>query len=385
MDSEKWLSSDNTALYPEEIGHIPLVTGDEETYVLRAIQQKKLCADNFYSLQCASHIKTLTGCPEVILTTSCTDALEMAALLIDTKPGDEIIMAAFNFVSAPNAFVLRGAHIVFVDILPDTLNIDPECIKQAITPKTKAIVVMHYAGVACKMENIMEIAEKFGLFVIEDAAHAMGSYYKGQHLGTFGHLGAISFHDSKNIQCGEGGALLLNDSRFIQRAHILKDKGTNRREFFKGKVQKYTWVDMGSSYGLGELSAAFLYGQLLSVDEVTKTRLLKWHQYHRLFINTPGIEVSENAGNGHIFYIKMENSQVRETMIDRLKKHRISATSHYEPLHLSDAGKQFSIFYGEDRHTTTNAGRLMRLPLYFDLPEEAIQYVFDRFIACYDM
>lgn len=385
MDSEKWLSSDNNSLFPEELSHLPLVTGAEEAYVLHAIQQKKLSADNFYSQACTSLLKTLTGCPEVILTTSCTDALEMAALLINTQPGDEIIMASFNFVSAPNAFVLRGARVIFVDILPDTLNVDPFCIQQAITPKTKAIVVMHYAGVPCRMDEILQIAEKFGLFVIEDAAHAMGSYYKGQHLGTFGHLGAISFHESKNIQCGEGGALLVNDSRFLQRAHILKDKGTNRLEFFKGRVQKYTWVDIGSSYGLGELNAAFLYAQLQSLEEVTKTRLAKWHQYDRLFKNTPGIEIPESAGNGHIFYVKMENKQVRETMIGRLKKHRITATSHYEPLHLSKAGKLFSEFHGEDRYTTTQAGRLLRLPLYFDLSEEAILYIFDRFMACYDM
>lgn len=299
----------------------------------------------------------------------------MAAILLDIQPGDEVIMPSYTFVSTANAFVLRGANIVFVDIRPDTMNIDETKVEAAITPKTKAIVPVHYAGVSCEMDAIMDIATRHDLFVVEDAAQGMMSTYKGKPLGTIGHLGAYSFHETKNYTSGgEGGLLLINDKRFLQRAEVIREKGTNRSQFFRGQVDKYTWVDLGSSYLPSELQAAYLWGQLEKADEINQNRLATWQHYER------ELGAFEQAGeldlplvpeycqhNAHMFYIKLKNLEVRTAFIEHLKQHDVMAVFHYIPLHSAPAGRLFGTFVGEDQHTTRESERLVRLPLFYGL------------------
>ncbi len=348
--------------------NIPYISGEEESYIKEAIQNKNLAGDGIFTKKCQTFLEDFTKSPNVLLTTSCTHALELSALLCDIEPGDEVIMPSFTFVSSANAFVLRGAKIVFVDIRPDTMNIDEQKIESAITNKTKAILVMHYAGVACAMDEIMMIADRHQLFVIEDAAQCMDAYYKGKHLGTIGHLGAFSFHSTKNIHCGEGGALLINEKRLIERAEIIREKGTNRKSFLRGEVDKYSWVDIGSSYLMNELSAAFLYAQLLNLNDVTQNRLKLWQKYYKL-LNKNNAETTtlDYKHNGHIFFIKCKDKVERSALIQFLKTKEIKAYFHYVPLHSSKTGKIRGRFHGEDIFTTKESEKLLRLPLYYDL------------------
>lgn len=353
----------------------PFISGEEEKNIVGLLHDNNtLSGDGYYTKECHKAIGELTKCSKVLLTTSCTHSLEMAALLIDIKPGDEVIMSSFTFVSTANPFVLRGAKIVFVDIRPDTMNINENLIEAAITSKTRAIVPVHYGGVACDMDKIMSIAKSYNLIVVEDAAQCINAYYDNRHLGTIGHLGAISFHDTKNIHCGEGGCLLINDEKLIERAEIIREKGTNRAKFLRGEIDKYTWVDQGSSYLPSELNAAFLLAQLEKLKEVTANRLESWGHYRALFasLKQEGIidwqEVPEGCmHNGHIFYIKLKDIDQRQELIDRLKSNGISAVFHYVPLHSATAGVKFGRFHGEDIFTTKESERLLRLPMWYGL------------------
>ena len=352
--------------------HIPFISGDEVEMVNKVIQSEKVGTNGFYTHACESKLEEITQSPKVLLTSSCTHALEMAALLSDITAGDEVIMPSFNFVSAANAFVLRGAKIVFVDIDPLTMNIDVDCLEAAITNKTRAVLIMHYGGVACDMERIMPIIEKHQLILIEDAAHCIGSNYNGKPLGTFGHFGAFSFHYTKNVHCGEGGALIINREKFVSRAEIIREKGTNRKQFFEGIVDKYTWVDIGSSYLMSEMSAAFLWAQLAHLDKITERRLFLWNNYKDNVekLGLPSMPVSD-SNNGHIFYIKCKNGEQRSALIANLKAQGIQAHFHYVPLHLSTAGMNFGRFSGIDKYTSIESNRLLRLPLYFGLENSA--------------
>lgn len=354
----------------------PPLTGNEQQYVLEAMASPKISGDGPFGLKCQAWFEENLGCAKALLTPSCTHALEMAALLIDIEPGDEVIMPSYTFVSTANAFVLRGAKIVFVDIRPDTMNIDEGLIEAAITARTKAIVPVHYAGVACEMDTINAIAQRHNLFVIEDAAQGMMSSYKGRPLGTLGHLGAYSFHETKNFTSGgEGGLLIINDAQFVQRAEVLREKGTNRSQFFRGMVDKYTWVDVGSSYLPSELQAAYLWGQLETAAEITNDRLNTWNAYYTAFndIATVGkVElpvIPEGCThNGHMFYLKCADLNERSALIEHLKQHGIMAVFHYVPLHTSPGGQRFGHFHGEDRYTTCDSERLIRLPIWYGLP-----------------
>jgi dTDP-4-amino-4,6-dideoxygalactose transaminase len=306
----------------------------------------------------------------------------MTAILIDIKEGDEVIMPSYTFVSTANAFVLRGAKIVFVDIRPDTMNIDEKLIESAITKRTKAIVPVHYAGVSCEMDTIMSIAEKYNLYVIEDAAQGMMSTYKGKALGTIGHIGCFSFHETKNYQCGEGGAIVINEKEFFERAEFIREKGTNRSKFFRGQIDKYSWVDVGSSYLPSELNAAFLLAQLESAQKVNENRLKSWNLYYKLLSNLAEKRVIELAfipqeceHNAHMFYIKTKNLKQRGELINFLKENGISSVFHYVPLHSAVAGEKFGIFHQEDKFTTKESERLIRLPMFYNLPEDDIHFV----------
>jgi dTDP-4-amino-4,6-dideoxygalactose transaminase len=384
-DLAKWSSSDRKTEKINIPFHIPLITGYEQKYVLEAIQNKYLGAEGFFSQKCSTFLENLTESKKVIMTTSCTDALEMAAILSDIKEGDEVIMSSYNFVSAANAFVLRGALIRFIDIDPITMNMDANLIESAISQKTKVIVAMHYAGVPCDMDKIMKIANQYQLLVVEDAAHCIGAYYKGRHLGSIGHLGTLSFHETKNIQCGEGGALLINDERLIYRAQIIRDKGTDRSDFRKGMVKKYTWVDVGSSFGLGELHAAFLYGQFSFIQDVNEYRVKLWKLYYSLFSEHPAINISNECGNGHIFYLKFNSEEKREKIVKHLLSCNISSFSHYEPLHLSIGGIRYGHFIGEDNFTTIGSKMILRLPLHNELIINDVLYIFQCIMKKYEM
>jgi dTDP-4-amino-4,6-dideoxygalactose transaminase len=359
----------------------PPLTGNEKKYVLESMKSSKISGDGEFTKRCTKWFEEKLQCKKALLTTSCTHALEMAAILLDIQESDEIIMSSYTFVSTANAFVLRGAKIVFVDIRPDTMNIDETKIEKAITCKTKVIVPVHYAGVACEMDAIMEIAKRYGLFVVEDAAQAIMSSYKEKSLGTIGHLGAFSFHETKNItSAGEGGLLIINDESFIERAEIIREKGTNRSLFFRGMVDKYSWVDIGSSYLLSDVSAAYLWGQLEKIDEIQENRLKTWNIYHQGlrdlekqgFLELPKIP-DECTNNAHMFYIKVKDLETRTNLLDHFKKHEINAVFHYVPLHSSIAGDKFSRFSGEDMYTTRESERLVRLPMYYNLNEEEIE------------
>ena len=370
----------------------PPLTGYEQQYVLQAIHSNKISGDGFFGKKCQTWFEVNLNCPKTLLTPSCTAALEMAAILIDIQPGDEVIMPSYTFVSTANAFVLRGAQIVFVDIRPDTMNIDETKIEAAITRKTKAIVPVHYAGVGCEMDVIMDIANRHDLFVVEDAAQGMMSQYKGKPLGTFGHLGAFSFHETKNYTSGgEGGLLIINDERFLQRAEIIREKGTNRSQFFRGQVDKYTWVDVGSSYLSSELQAAFLWGQLEQADDINLHRLANWNAYHQAFkpllqeclIDLP-ITPDHCQHNAHMYYLKLKDLEQRSEFIEHLKANEIMAVFHYIPLHSSPAGKKFGVFIGTDDFTITESERLVRLPMYFGLSAEEREKVIEVVMGfCY--
>lgn len=356
----------------------PTVTGNEEKYVLESIKNSKISGDGEFSKRCHNWFETKLGCKKTLLTTSCTHSLEMAALLINIQEGDEVIMPSYTFVSTANAFVLRGAKVVFVDIRPDTMNIDERKIETAITNRTKAIVPVHYAGVSCEMDTIMEIANRYNLFVIEDAAQGMMSSYKGKALGTIGHLGAYSFHETKNYtSAGEGGLLLINDEKFIQRAEIIREKGTNRSQYFRGMVDKYSWVDIGSSYLMNDVSAAYLWGNLEKANDININRLSTWYKYYeglktleeKQLIELPCIP-SDCLHNAHMFYIKLQNLKIRSNLISFLKDQDIWAVFHYIPLHVGLAGKKYGRFSGDDVYTTAESERIVRLPLYYGMSDE---------------
>ncbi len=363
----------------------PAVTGKEQKNLEEVFKCIKFSGDGPFTKKCHTWFNDKFKNSKTLLTTSCTHALEMAAILLDIKEGDEVIMPSYTFVSTSNAFVLRGAKIIFIDIRPDTMNMDETKIEAAITEKTKAIVPVHYAGVGCDMNAIMTIADKYNLFVVEDAAQGMMSTYEGRALGTIGHIGCFSFHETKNYQCGEGGLLILNDDKFFERAEIIREKGTNRSKFFRGQVDKYSWVDMGSSYLPSELNAAFLYGQLESADEINQNRLATWKGYYE------GLKDLEDAGyielptipencqhNAHMFYLKAKDLEERSALIRFLREDEIEAVFHYVPLHSAQAGEAFGEFRGEDKFTTSQSSRLVRLPFCYNLLEEERNKVVDR-------
>jgi len=354
--------------------NVPLVLGKETEYISKAMADKRLSGNGDFSKKCVNFFENQTKTAKAVMTTSCTHALEMSAILADIKPGDEVIMPSYTFTSTANAFVLRGAVIVFVDIRKDTMNIDETLIEAAITSRTKAIVAVHYAGVSCEMDVIMQIAKKHHLFFIEDAAQGVMSLYKGRALGSIGDFGCYSFHETKNYTCGEGGAILINKAEYIERAEIIWEKGTNRHKFFRGEVDKYTWVDIGSSYLLSEINAAYLWAQLECAEEVNKDRLRTWNAYYNAlkpFADKGLLELpfvpKHCTHNAHMFYIKLKNLQERNKIIDALKKEGIMAIFHYIPLHSAPAGKKFGRFSGSDVNTTKESERLLRLPMFYKL------------------
>lgn len=362
--------------------NVPPCTGDELEYISQAIASRKICGDGEFTKKCSRWMEERFGAQKVLLTTSGTTALDMAALLCGLEPGDEVILPSFTFSSTATAFVLAGAKLVFVDIRPDTMNIDETKIEAAITPRTRVIVPMHYAGVACEMDTIMDIARRHGLKVVEDAAQGVMSSYKGRALGTIGDLGCFSFHETKNYSMGEGGALLINRPEYNERAEILREKGTNRSKFFRGQVDKYTWVDFGDSYLPSELNAAYLWAQLLKADEINRGRLNTWGEYWKAFqplaragkLELPTIPEG-CVHNAHMFYIKAKDLAERTALINYLKARDILAVFHYVPLHSAPAGLRFGRFFGEDVYTTSQSERLLRLPMYFGLTAEDRQAV----------
>lgn len=361
----------------------PPYTGVEDQYVLEAMRSSKISGDGAFSKKCHAWFEETLPCRRALLTPSCTHALEMAAILIDVQLGDEVIMPSYTFVSTANAFVLRGAKVVFVDIRPDTMNIDERLIEAAITPRTKAIVPVHYAGVACEMDTIMQIAERYGLFVIEDAAQGMMAQYKGRALGTIGHLSAYSFHETKNYtSAGEGGLLIINDDRFVERAEIIREKGTNRSQFFRGMVDKYSWIDVGSSYLPSDVQAAYLWGQLEMASPINADRLLTWEFYSDAFSSLAKSGHLELplvpdgcVHNAHMFYIKLLDLEERARFLKHMAVAGVLAIFHYVPLHTAVAGEKFSIFSGEDLYTTRESERLVRLPLWYGMTVEEKKYI----------
>lgn len=369
----------------------PPYTGNEEKYVLESIKSSKISGDGDFTKKCHNWFEEKLQCKKTLLTTSCTHALEIAAILLDIQAGDEVIMPSYTFVSTANAFVLRGAKIVFVDIRPDTMNIDETKIEQAITDKTKAIVPVHYAGVACEMEAIMELANRYKLFVVEDAAQGMMSSYKGKALGTIGHLGAFSFHETKNYtSAGEGGLLIINDEKFVQRAEIIREKGTNRSLFFRGMVDKYSWVDVGSSYLMNDVSAAYLWGNLECADEINNDRLAIWQKYYdglrelekKGFIELPKIP-DKCIQNAHMFYIKVKDLEERTALLEHLKDNEVNAVFHYVPLHSAPAGVKFGRFEGENIYTTSESEKLIRLPMYYKLDDHETNKILETIYKFY--
>ncbi len=362
--------------------NVPSYIGREERYVIDAISSHKICGDGAFTKKCNEKFEELTGTKKALITTSGTSALEMSAILADIKEGDEVIMPSYTFVSTANAFVLRGAKIVFVDIRPDTMNIDEKLIEDAITPKTKAIVPVHYAGVACEMDTICDIAKRHNLVVIEDAAQGVMSYYKGRALGSIGDFGCYSFHETKNYSMGEGGVILINREDAVERGEIIREKGTNRTKFFRGQVDKYTWVDLGSSYLQSELNCAYLYAQIEDPNIINNQRLISWNLYYELLspladkglIELPVVPEG-CTHNAHMFYIKLKDIDERSNLIAHLKENNIGAVFHYIPLHSSPAGKEFGRFNGEDKFTTKESERLLRLPMYYGLTQEDIERI----------
>ena len=357
--------------------NVPPYIGDEIEYVKTAIENHKICGDGEFTKKCNKWLEEKTGTAKALLTTSCTHATEMAALLCDIHPGDEVIMPSYTFVSTADAFVLRGATAVFVDIRPDTMNIDEKLIEAAITDKTKAIVPVHYTGVGCEMDTIMDIAHKYNLYVIEDAAQGIMSTYKGRALGSIGDFGCYSFHETKNYSMGEGGALLIKDAKNSDMAEIIREKGTNRSKFYRGQIDKYTWVEAGSSYLPSEMNAAYLYAQLEKAEEVNTDRKNSWNKYYsrlKSLSDSGKIELpyipNECEHNAHMFYIKTKDIEERTAFISHMKQNGIGCVFHYIPLHTAPAGKKYGRFNGEDRYTTKESERLVRLPMYYGLSDE---------------
>lgn len=361
----------------------PPVLGTELNYIQQAICSDKLSADGHFTRLCEQWLEQRFHAHKVLLTPSCTAALEMAAILLDIQSGDEVIMPSYTFVSTANAFALRGAKIVFVDVRPDTMNIDEALIEQAITPKTKVIVPVHYAGVACEMDSIMALAQKYRLWVVEDAAQGINAFYKGKALGTIGHIGCYSFHETKNITAGgEGGAIVINQPELTARAEIIREKGTDRQQFFRGEVDKYSWRDLGSSFLMSEIQAAYLYAQLQGLEQIQQKRQMIWQCYfdalqplaEKGIVELPYIP-QECQANAHLFYIKWQNLKVRTDFINAMKSKGILTVFHYVPLYSSPAGQQFGRFCGEDKWTTKESERLVRLPLFFNMQNESIEHV----------
>ncbi len=365
--------------------NVPPYTGKEMDYIKKAVDNMKICGDGEFTKKDNEWLEKKTGTTKALLTTSCTHALELAALLCDLKEGDEVIMPAYTFVSTADAFVLRGAKIVFVDIRPDTMNIDENKIEEAITDRTKVIAPVHYAGVSCEMDKIMDIAKRHNLMVVEDAAQGIMSEYKGKALGTFGDFGALSFHETKNYSMGEGGALLIRDPKMAEEAEIIREKGTDRSKFFRGQVDKYTWQNYGSSYLPSDMNAAYLYAQLEMADEINDFRLARWNQYmegltplkERGILELPTVP-AECKHNAHMFYIKTKDIKERTELIAALGKDGILSAFHYVPLHTAPAGQKFGRFHGEDVYTTKESERLTRLPLYYGLKEEEADFVIKK-------
>lgn len=360
--------------------NVPPYVGKELEYVKQAVDNKKICGDGQFTKLCNKWIEDTTGTKKALLTTSCTHALEMAAILCDIKPGDEVIMPSYTFVSTADAFVSRGATVVFVDIRPDTLNIDENLIEEAITEKTKVIVPVHYAGVSCEMDKIMEIAKKYNLYVVEDAAQGVTATYKGRQLGTIGDFGCYSFHETKNYSMGEGGALLIGDEKRVEQAEIIREKGTSRSKFFRGQIDKYTWVDFGSSYLPSDMNAAYLWAQLENIDKIFDSRMNAWNIYYEGLKDLQDVidlpYCPEHCGhNAHMFYIKAKDLEERTALISSLKERNVQAVFHYIPLHSAPAGIKYGRFYGEDKYTTKESERLMRLPLYYGITRDECEKV----------
>ena len=370
--------------------NVPPFTGKEFEYMREAVENQKICGDGPFTKKCGEWIEKQTGTAKCLLTTSCTHATELAALLADIKPGDEVIMPSYTFVSTADAFVLRGATPVFVDIRPDTMNIDEKRIEDAITERTKVIVPVHYAGVGCEMDAIMDIAGKHHLMVVEDAAQGIMASYKGKPLGTFGEFGCFSFHETKNLSMGEGGALLNRDEENIERAEIFREKGTDRSRFFRGQVDKYRWQEYGSSYLPSDMNAAYLYAQLELAEEITQARMDRWNQYREQL--APLAEMGRIAlphipegctHNAHMFYIKTKDMEERSRLIAYLKEKGILSVFHYVPLHSAPAGKKYGRFHGEDKFTTKESERLLRLPLFYKLTADEAAYIAEQVKAFY--
>lgn len=362
--------------------NVPPVTGDEIKYIEDAIKERKICGDGKYTRMCSEWFMQQTGAKGVLMTTSCTHATELAALLCNIREGDEVIMPAYTFVSTADAFVLRGAKAVFVDIRPDTMNINETLIEEAITEKTRAIVPVHYAGVSCEMDTIMDIAQRYNLYVIEDAAQGVMSTYKGKALGTIGDMGCYSFHETKNYSMGEGGAILLKEKDKLELAEIIREKGTNRSKYYRGQIDKYTWVEVGSSYLPSELNAAYLWAQLLKADNIYNSRMAIWNKYYdslKPLADVGNIEVPYIPDgckhNAHMFYIKAKNLEERSRLISFLKENGVMAVFHYIPLHTAPAGLKYGRFHGKDEYTTKESERLVRLPLYYNMQEQDVEAV----------
>ncbi len=365
--------------------NVPPFVGTEFKYMQEAVANHKICGDGPFTHRCDEWIEKRFGTKKAMLTTSGSSALDMAALLCDLKPGDEVILPSFTFSSTANAFVLAGATLVFVDIRPDTMNIDETKIEAAITEKTKVIAVVHYAGVACEMDTIMDIARRHNLMVVEDAAQGVMSSYKGKALGTIGDFGCYSFHETKNYSMGEGGAILINNEKYIEKAEILREKGTNRSQFFRGQVAKYNWVDFGDSYLQSDLNAAYLWAQLEVADEINNNRLATWNRYWKEFqpyaaagkIDLPVVPEG-CVHNAHMFYIKFKNLEIRQNYIAFMKANDILVVFHYVPLHSAPAGVKFGRFHGIDEHTTADSDRLVRLPLYYNMDPDDLQKIIEK-------
>ena len=372
--------------------NIPPFSGKELEYMKEAIENRKICGDGPFTMKCSKWIEDRFKTPKALLTTSGSTALDMAAFLCGIEPGDEVILPSFTFSSTANSFVLAGAKLVFVDIRPDTMNIDEKKIEAAVTDKTKVICVVHYAGVSCEMDEIMDIAKRHGLKVVEDAAQGVMSYYKGRALGTIGDFGCFSFHETKNYSMGEGGAVLINDPAYIEKAEILREKGTNRAQFFRGQVAKYNWVDFGDSYLQSDLNAAYLWAQLEVADEINDNRLATWNRYYE------GLECLAEKGiielpvipegcvhNAHMFYIKCKDLDTRQRFIAFMKENGITCSFHYVPLHSAPAGLRFGRFDGEDIYTTSESDRLVRLPMYYDMAKEDLETVIAKVIEFFSI
>ncbi len=365
--------------------NVPPYIGKEQDYIMDAINAHKICGDGQFTKKCNAWIEEKMGAHKALLTTSGSTALDMAAILTDVGPGDEVILPSFTFVSTANAFVLRGAKLVFVDIRPDTQNIDEKLIEEAITDKTKVIAPVHYAGVGCEMDTIMDIAKRHNLLVVEDAAQGVNAFYKGRGLGSIGDFGCYSFHETKNYSMGEGGALLIRDDDKAERAEIIREKGTDRSKFLRGAIDKYTWVDMGSSYLPSEMNAAYLFAQLEEAEMINENRLASWNAYYELLrpladdgrIILPVIP-EECRHNAHMFYIKTRDIEERTALASFLKENGILAVFHYVPLHSAPAGTKFGRFCGEDKYTTNTFERLLRLPMYYGLKPEEVEYIADK-------